>query len=533
MVTDDQLRQIMPNLNAAKRAAYLPHLQSAMQEFGINTPLREAAFLAQLAHESGEFRWMEEIWGPTQAQRRYEPPSGLAARLGNTQRGDGFRFKGRGPIQLTGRSNYQRYGRELGVDLTGHPELAATSEVAFRVAGLYWSKNGLNDLADKQWFKTITKRINGGFNGLPDRVRYYQRAKQVLGAPRSVARGATAEETGADDDAPKKIARGLDDAGEMTPIAEERNAGAERRAAAAEEVVAESGKGTASKKTASSKKSGSKKNGDARRASKRALCVGINDYPYEGNDLNGCVNDAHAWADTLKNQFGFAGSDVKMLIDAEATKKNMLATFQELLAGAQRGDVLVFCNSSHGSYVADTSGDEETYDEIICPYDIDDNDIVDDELRELILNMKDGVHLTVILDNCFSGTATRAAVREILPGHRTPDDRRVRFLSPALRGLPILKNPWTAQPRRKEKYPESKMREVLLSGCTDREYSYDAFLGGVYHGAMTYYALEAIRQAGGKLSYAQLHQRLNSSIDYPQHPQLEGSVEGKKRQIFS
>jgi putative chitinase len=180
MINENDLKTIMPNLGSAKRTLYLPFLQQAMEEFEINTALREAAFLAQIAHESGEFRWMEEIWGPTVAQRRYEPVTSKSRDLGNTQPGDGKRFKGRGPIQLTGRANYKRYGDILGVDLIADPTRAATPEVSFRTAGLYWKKNGLNELADKQWFKTITKRINGGFNGLEDRTRYYVRAKGVL-----------------------------------------------------------------------------------------------------------------------------------------------------------------------------------------------------------------------------------------------------------------------------------------------------------------------------------------------------------------
>jgi metacaspase-1 len=126
-----------------------------------------------------------------------------------------------------------------------------------------------------------------------------------------------------------------------------------------------------------------------------------------------------------------------------------------LLTGVGPGDELVFTNSSHGSYVADTDGDEERYDEILCPYDIADNHIADDDLRSLFMNLSSGVGLTVILDNCFSGTATRAAVSEIVPGLRPPDDRRVRFLSPAFRGGRILENPWRAKPKTREKYPES------------------------------------------------------------------------------
>jgi predicted chitinase len=172
MVTDDELRQIMPNLPAAKRAGYLPFIQQAMAEFDITSYLRETAFLAQLAHESAELRYMEEIASGAAYEGR--------ANLGNTQPGDGKRYKGRGPIQLTGRANYTKYGQLLGLDLVHNPTIAATKEVGFRIAGQYWKLNGLNELADAQNFKLITKRINGGYNGLDDRIKYYERAKRVL-----------------------------------------------------------------------------------------------------------------------------------------------------------------------------------------------------------------------------------------------------------------------------------------------------------------------------------------------------------------
>ena len=181
MLTEAQLRRIMPNLALAKCQALLPHLNQAMREYEVNTLLRTAAFVAQLAHESGEFRYMEELWGPTPAQRRYEPVCDLAARLGNTEAGDGRRFKGRGPIQITGRFNYTKYGGLLGLDLAATPELAATPAIAFATAGLFWKSNGLNPLADAQRFEAMTRRINGGVNGLADRQKYYARALQVLG----------------------------------------------------------------------------------------------------------------------------------------------------------------------------------------------------------------------------------------------------------------------------------------------------------------------------------------------------------------
>jgi predicted chitinase len=186
MVTPEELHAIMPGLPAARNAQFLPFLQAAMTEFAIDAAARAAAFLAQLAFESGQFRFMEEIWGPTPAQRRYEPPTTLATQLGNIEPGDGHRFKGRGPIQITGRANYRRFGDLLGLDLIASPEQAASPDTAFRIAGLFWSKKGLNELADRATadaFREITRRINGGFNGLAEREKFYAVARTVLGIP--------------------------------------------------------------------------------------------------------------------------------------------------------------------------------------------------------------------------------------------------------------------------------------------------------------------------------------------------------------
>jgi putative chitinase len=158
----------------------LPLLQAALVEFEINTYLREAMFLAQIAHESGEFQWMKEIWGPTAAQRKYEPPSEKASELGNTKAGDGKRYMGRGVIQLTGRANYRTFGQILGVDLEGNPDLAAAPEWAFRTAGLFWKKKGINQPSDRRDVRAATKLVNGGFNGIDERRAYYDRAILVL-----------------------------------------------------------------------------------------------------------------------------------------------------------------------------------------------------------------------------------------------------------------------------------------------------------------------------------------------------------------
>lgn len=266
---------------------------------------------------------------------------------------------------------------------------------------------------------------------------------------------------------------------------------------------------------------------------KKAFCVGINDYPYEDSDLNGCVNDARAWADLLLAHFGF--TDVRLLLDQAATKANILSGLSELIESAEDGDVLVYTYSGHGTYVADTSGDELWYDEAQCPFDTADNLIVDDELREIIAKVPDGVHLTVISDSCFSGTVTRVPVGEEITGNELADNRRRRFLSPRLRGDKVIDNMDAAKPK-SSKFPESAMKEILLTGCNDRQYSYDARIGDTYHGAMTYHAIKAITDAGYDLTYRELHNELIFLVEdagYPQNPQLEGSDASKDRKLFA
>jgi putative chitinase len=171
-VTLDQLKKIMPNLSDAKARQYLPHLNNAMAEAGITTKNQKAAFLAQLAHESGQLRYMEEIASGSAYEGRRD--------LGNTQPGDGTRFKGRGPIQLTGRNNYRAAGQALGIDLENNPKRAADPDVGFRTAAWFWKSRGLNSLAEAGNFREVTRRINGGYNGLSDRQQYYNRALSVL-----------------------------------------------------------------------------------------------------------------------------------------------------------------------------------------------------------------------------------------------------------------------------------------------------------------------------------------------------------------
>jgi putative chitinase len=138
----------------------------------LDTPLRLAHFMAQLAHESGGFRYMEEIASGAAYEGRKD--------LGNTQPGDGKRYKGRGPIQLTGRLNYRNSGRTLGFDFEAHPELVAIPSVGLLVACSFWAGRRLNALADSDDIEAITKRINGGLNGIEDRKGYLKKAKGLI-----------------------------------------------------------------------------------------------------------------------------------------------------------------------------------------------------------------------------------------------------------------------------------------------------------------------------------------------------------------
>lgn len=174
MLTEQLLRQMMPHAGA-RLDAHLPYIVPAMEEGDITSPKRIAAFLAQLAHESGEYRYMEELASGEAYEGR--------ADLGNVHPGDGVKFKGHGPIQITGRDNHEACGKKLGLDLIADPLQITKPEHGTRAAVWFWNSRGLNALADVGWFKAITRIINGGTNGWTDRLNYYIRNRQILGLP--------------------------------------------------------------------------------------------------------------------------------------------------------------------------------------------------------------------------------------------------------------------------------------------------------------------------------------------------------------
>lgn len=170
-MTPEELRIVMP-YSAGRVEAFAKPLTAAMDEFGINTAKRKASFVAQIAHESGELRFTREIGTGELYEGRKD--------LGNTEPGDGPRYKGRGLIQVTGRANYATCGKALGLDLISNPSLLEVPDGACRSAGWFWKTNGLNELADADKFGAVTKRINGGYSALDERIRYWLVARSVL-----------------------------------------------------------------------------------------------------------------------------------------------------------------------------------------------------------------------------------------------------------------------------------------------------------------------------------------------------------------
>lgn len=203
--TADTLKAIMPNASQTNIDKYLDALNSEMSKFDINTPLRAAHFIAQLAHESGSFKYSSEnlnysasalraVFGkyfPTEemAEEYARKPEKIANRVyanrmgnGDEGSGEGWKYRGRGLIQLTGKDNYTNCGKATGLDLVGNPEqLAENADSAVAAAGWFWDMRKLNSYADQDDIKAITKRINGGYNGLEDREKYLANAKKVLG----------------------------------------------------------------------------------------------------------------------------------------------------------------------------------------------------------------------------------------------------------------------------------------------------------------------------------------------------------------
>ncbi len=260
---------------------------------------------------------------------------------------------------------------------------------------------------------------------------------------------------------------------------------------------------------------------------KKALCIGINDYPGTQNDLSGCVNDANDWAAEL----GDRGFTVSKMIDAQATHAAMSALIDSVIHSAVKGDTLVITYSGHGTWVPDSSGDEpDGRDEGLCPYDIATaGPLLDDQIRRMFTARAAGVRLLLISDSCHSGSVTRGNEEDLDPGQP-----RARFM-PLEAWMPSNELPHaSARPLHLLGGIKRSGGDLLLSGCLDTQYSWDTSFKGRPNGAFTYYALKALResQPANYESWFKAIRTYLPSTKLPQDPQILGSATARRFKIF-
>ncbi|HYJ15863.1 MAG TPA: caspase family protein [Candidatus Limnocylindria bacterium] len=268
---------------------------------------------------------------------------------------------------------------------------------------------------------------------------------------------------------------------------------------------------------------------------KYALCIGINNYPGTDSDLSGCVNDANDWAAALTKR----GFTTTKMYDKKASGKNMRAAIKSVIGAAGAGDLVVIQYSGHGSYVPDDNGDEpDGKDECLCPYDIYTNGpITDDELFEMYSAKKTGVKLLVISDSCHSGSNAKFAPITTPPtikGRKAPQ-RKVRFLPPAafLSKRELAKLGSSRAIRRSS--PPGRHAGLLMAGCQDSEYSYDASFQGRPNGAFSFVALRELAKLPASANYQRWYDAIRKALpsqQYPQTPNLYGTKTMKTWKIF-
>lgn len=268
---------------------------------------------------------------------------------------------------------------------------------------------------------------------------------------------------------------------------------------------------------------------------KYGLVIGINDYPGTGSDLSGCVNDANDWKKLLEQR----GFSVARLIDKAATGKAIREGIEKIISPAKSGDLVVIQYSGHGSFVPDLNGDEpDGVDECLCPSDVSTKGVItDDELFELYDAKAKGVKLVVISDSCHSGTVVKFApilTPPTIKGRNAPQ-RKVRFLPPAAFLSRRQITPLGEVMRHRATSAPGRHAALLMSGCQDVEYSYDAFFEGRANGAFTYVAIRALAKLGPKSTYADWAKAIRAilpSAQYPQSPNLFGSTSMKRWKVL-
>lgn len=269
---------------------------------------------------------------------------------------------------------------------------------------------------------------------------------------------------------------------------------------------------------------------------KLALCIGINDYPGTDSDLAGCVNDANDWAGLLRKR----DFTVKMMLNKEATGNGMRKALKSLVSDARKGDSIVIQYSGHGSFVPDVHGDEpDGTDECLCPYDIAKHGpITDDELYDIFSRLSPGIKAVMISDSCHSGTVTRFAPITTPPtitGKIAPQ-RTVRFLPPTVY-LPKSKASKLGLRRQiRRSSPPGRIGALLMAGCQDVEYSYDAYFQGRPNGAFSFVAIRALSKLRPSANYADWFKEIRKALpsrQYPQSPNLYGSTAMKMMKVLA
>jgi hypothetical protein len=254
------------------------------------------------------------------------------------------------------------------------------------------------------------------------------------------------------------------------------------------------------------------------------ICWGINDYPGHHNDLNGCVNDAKTWKKIGEELYG---CNTQIFTDQNVKINAFKEIVGNKIASSKAGNFIGVTFSGHGTNEEDMDGDEPNkLDEALCMYD---GLIIDDDLRAMLKNLNPECSFLFVADCCHSGTITRNFLRTI-----NNNDVRIRYMPPEdvddmgySFGFRSISNQLFV--------PEEGMQEILLSGCKDHEYSYDAVFNGVPYGAMTYFSNQILRK-NPNLTYEQFHDELMKflpSRKYPQSPQLEGKKENREKLVFS
>lgn len=285
---------------------------------------------------------------------------------------------------------------------------------------------------------------------------------------------------------------------------------------------------------------------------KKALLVGINNFKYTNiPNLRGCHNDVTNMRHSLMTYFGFddPGRTISVLIDERATRDRMRQRMEWLFRGLTAGDHAILHMSTHGSQIRDFDGDErhrrldDELDEIVCLYDMnwDDPDsyLVDDEFRDWIEELPDGVNLSLVFDLCHSGTATRNIGLQPPPYLRPAEDAdphraMSRFVNPPVDIAARVDERRPIPVRRALRGRDAdEMNHILISACADFQTASDAWFDGFYHGALTYHFCRHIRAVNGRITYDELVSRVRQSLQFDgfsQTPQLEGP--GTDRDVF-